>query len=386
MPGFGDFDDWEQFRASFDPVPVLEQIGWTAEQVLQNAESLLTRGHGLDPAAAWHELTRLIHPSHWKKLKGDARTAMDFRIAGEMLLLFYEDIARKGDAPRRARWSVVASAARASETDRTELDATLSRFGLSPHAPVVVILEGKTEQTIVPLVMDLMYKPSWRNRIRLFDVQGADQNLDALAAYAAVPALTESERDVIVLAHPPTHFVVLSDAEGKNASQHAREQRRQRWVERIYDALPFDVRDEVDLGELDGLVHIFVWDESGSDFERAHFTDDELADGLLAIAPHGPERHDLLRRLAASRRDRTNLKKVWQEWGTPPRPQKPRLARHVWRVLSARIESAFDSGTQDEVPIVRLLRDVMGIARKYPRHYQIVMRRRPKPAEQSSGR
>ncbi len=185
----------------------------------------------------------------------------------------------------------------------------------------------------------------------------------------AVPAVTESERDVVTLAYHPTRFVVLSDAEGPNASAHGRDQRRSKWIERILDALPSDIRDEIERSELDSLVEIFVWDEDGNDFERAHFSDEELAEGISAIAQHGPPPQELLDRLAQSRANKTGLKQVWRDWPAPPTPQKPRLALELWPLLRTKIDAAIKANSLDDVPVAKRLFEVMDLARKYPRHY-----------------
>lgn len=381
-----DFRDWDDFRASFDPVAALAGLGMTAEAVLSTGEGLLTRAKGLDPAAAWHELTRMVHPSFWTRLEGDARTAMDYRIAGELFLLFYEDLARHNAAPELEPITGRSWHPRLErlQTDRSELDQTLTRFGLSPHRAVVVILEGKTEQLIVPRVFDRIYKPSWKNRIRLFDAQGVNQNIDTLAAFVATPPVIDSEGDAVTLAYQPTRFVVLSDAEGPNASAHSRAQRHTKWINRIFDALPYQLREEIDRSELDDLVQIKVWDETGLDFERAHFTDEELADGLLAIAPHGPSRTELLERLARSRAERSGLGRVWTDWPRPPQPQKPRLAEYLWPVLEGKIDAAREAKSPEDVPVLKAVVEVMDLARRYPRHTRVVMRRK-KPPDESTG-
>ena len=384
MPGMMDgFQQYDQFRADFDPAAALTHIGWSAEMVLKTAEDLLARGHGMDPVANLHTLTRLIHPSHWKKLNGAARTAMDYRIAGEILLRFYEDLATVGAAtelePLRGRsWHPHLERLK---TDRSELDETLTHFGLSPHPGAVLIVEGQVEHAIVPRVLDLLYERRWHSRIRVFNVQGVKQDLKPLAAFVAVPALTQSERDVIPLAYHPTRFVVLSDAEEGNATAQAREQRRQMWIKRIHEELPGEHRSEIELSELDGLVHVLVWDDAGSSFEFAHFADEELADGLLSIAPHGPPRAEVVRRVVHARANKHNLKKVWDKkvWGSewpPPQPSKARLADQLWPLLASKIRAAQETGSTEGVPILARIREVMQIATKYLRHYGVVMKRR----------
>lgn len=383
MPGLrspdwdDDFREWDEFRAHFDPAATLGRIGWPPEAILKNAENLLGQAKGLDPAGAWHELTRLVHPSFWKKLTGTSRTAMDYRIAGELFLRFYEDLARSGAAPPLEPivgrfWH---PRLERLKTDRSELDATLTHFGLSPHPAVVLIVEGEVEYRILPMVLDLLFERRWRSRLRLFNAQGVDQKLGPLAAFAAVPAVTESERDVIPLARHPTRFVVISDAEGTNADADARERKRHKWIQRIHEELPPEMRHQIDLSELDGLVRIIVWDDSGYAFEHAHFSDDELADGLLAIAPNAPPRSEVMARLADARTRRRNLKSVWWDW-PPPQPAKPALAEQLWPVLSAKVQAARESDSADSVPVLRAVREVMEIARQYQRNYGVVLQRK----------
>ncbi len=54
-----------------------------------------------------------------------------------------------------------------------------------------------------------------------------------------------------------------------------------------------------------------------------------LADGLLAIAPNGSPREEVVRRLPDLRARRLNLKRAWREW-EPPEPSKPALAIQLW--------------------------------------------------------
>jgi hypothetical protein len=76
----------------------------------------------------------------WKDLKDAALSALDYRIAAEILLLFYEDLAARGqadplpDVPRNG-WHPLAE--RLSYRDQT-LDEDLMHLGISPHPRVVL--------------------------------------------------------------------------------------------------------------------------------------------------------------------------------------------------------------------------------------------------------
>jgi hypothetical protein len=81
-------------------------------------------------------------------------SALDYRIAAEILLLFYEDLAARGqadplpDVPRNG-WHPLAE--RLSYRGQT-LDEDLMHLGISPHPRVVLAIEGETEQIHVPLI------------------------------------------------------------------------------------------------------------------------------------------------------------------------------------------------------------------------------------------
>ena len=146
---------WGQYRQSFDPVAISRILNYPAEQARQDAEWLLLRARHLDPLGdSWSRLVRHAPSSKWKDLKNDALLAIDYRIAAEILLLFYEDLADRGEAeplpdvPRHA-WHPLHE--RLSRRECT-LDEDLMRLGISPHPRVVLAVEGETEREHVPRI------------------------------------------------------------------------------------------------------------------------------------------------------------------------------------------------------------------------------------------
>jgi hypothetical protein len=87
-------DQWQRYRESFDPVAISAQLGYSAADARQDAEWLLMRAHRLDPVGdSWSQLMRRAPSTAWKQLKDAALSALDYRMAAEILLLFYEDLA-----------------------------------------------------------------------------------------------------------------------------------------------------------------------------------------------------------------------------------------------------------------------------------------------------
>jgi hypothetical protein len=130
------WDEWQRYRDGFDPVAASARLGYPADRARQDAEWLLSRARDLDPVGdSWSQLMRRAPASAWQGLKGSALSALDYRIAAEILLLFYEDLAARGqadslpDVPPNG-WHPLAE--RLSHRDST-VDEVLMDLGISPH-------------------------------------------------------------------------------------------------------------------------------------------------------------------------------------------------------------------------------------------------------------
>lgn len=89
------FDEWDQYRKSFDPVAVSRVLNYTGEQAAQDAERLLALARSIDPlGGSWGGLARRAPSKARNQLKDAALSAMDLRETAEILLLFSEDFAQ----------------------------------------------------------------------------------------------------------------------------------------------------------------------------------------------------------------------------------------------------------------------------------------------------
>ena len=91
-----------------------------------------------------------------------------------------------------------------------------------------------------------------------------------------------------------------------------------------------------DPNEIDELVKIRTW--SASCYEFAHFTDEELADGIMTVHAtiNGWTRQQLIERIASERARRKDIKEVWSLWDY--KPSKVDLARALWPTLERKIQ------------------------------------------------
>ena len=87
-------DEWKVYRDSFDPVAAASDLSIDAQFARSLAERLLSQAKRIDPLGTWARLVRRSVPRAWETLSGDALIAHEMRLAAEILLLFYEDLAR----------------------------------------------------------------------------------------------------------------------------------------------------------------------------------------------------------------------------------------------------------------------------------------------------
>jgi hypothetical protein len=366
-------EQWERYRAAFDPTATLAALGWQPQEVVDEAERLLGHAHKLDPLGDWGPLVRRAPGRMWSSLRGDARLAVDHHIGGEMLLLFYEDLERMGAAPRlptdfggfwhprRERLGVPTE----------PLDQRLSRLGISPHPRVLLVVEGETEEYLTPAVFDALeipHEPEW---VRTVVMRSVDADLTKLAAFASAPLLGERQGDDWLLIKPPTRLMVAVDPEGGFETVVSAEAERQKILREIRVVLAAQVGvPEARLGEvivlddLDELVSVHRWD--GGCFEFAHFTNEHLADALLAIHRGYPqlERDDLVQALQRHREHGDDIKQVWANWR--PKPSKRDLARQLQPELETQVERAFEDPTTALPQLAQLVWDGYRIAKSQP--------------------
>jgi hypothetical protein len=364
------------YSDSVDPKALLSWIGWSPEKIKTSAERLLREANNIDPLEDWYELVRLCHPDQLNKLRGDALIALDHRRAAELLLRFYEDLIRADAAapfevlPRRARGPLETRL----KGDPNDLDSVLMKFGLSPQPALVLALEGETESIIVPEVMGWLDIPQHDTFIYVFKGNGIHTDFKLLARFAAAPILGESLGDTVEFSRPPTHFMVVLDAEQNLSKPEEREKTRRRWIGGIWnDIANVDYRTPTLQSELEKLVHFETWGEFS--FEFAHFTDQEIAQAIIDIYPHTPpvSFEKLIEIVGIKRKHNADLEDIWKPWRD--RPSKGYLARRLITTLKDKIERT-DPDQLDQIPVVRVLWRAYDLAARIPRN-NVVMPYKP---------
>lgn len=200
--------------------------------------------------------------------------------------------------------------------------------------------------------MESLGAPLRADRIRVENREGLDQPIHLLARYAALPLLGDTFGKWVFLVRPSTRALVLADPETDYADEKMRDRQRDLIAESIVKELPSDLHTDV-LAEDTELVT--VRSRLSGPFEFSHFSDEELADGLLAMAigEYLGDRHGLIRRIGEERVKPHAMKKrrgpdvgtVWEEWIPDYEFSKQKFAHRMWPVLEAQVRDAVSRGT-----------------------------------------
>jgi hypothetical protein len=291
---------------------------------------------------------------------------MDLRFAAEVLLRQYDALASAGRIkPLPEQTAGIAGPFHSRLKRRRSLDGLLTEFGLSPHPRLVLVVEGDTEELLLPRVMQLLGLDIEDDFISIQNAKGVDTDLAPLVAYAVAPRVAE-ERDgrYLTLLRPPTRILIVLDPEKRFATAASREERRQQWVDRLLETLPSDRRTAAVRQQLTSLVEVMTWRRNADSFEFAHFTDRQLARATARLdrGRRQPTPRKRLQIIARLRRQSAGLEPLLQK-----RVSKVKLADELWPVLERKIERALAAGTDQRIPIVRVVHRAHALAHEFPR-------------------
>jgi len=360
-----ELEEWDEFRTFYDPVATSNTLEVKPDEVQAFAEWLLYRAHTLDPTGDWSRLIRRAPDRGWKTLTGDALIALDHRLAAEVLLLFYEDLTQRNAAPPlpqlpRIAWHPLFE--RISDQGDEQLDSLLAHLGVSPHPGVVLVVEGETEELLIPRVFDHLDLRHTPDLVRVLCMRGADSEIPLVAAATVAPLLGQRRGDSYDMIRPPTRLVIAVDQDqGWDSPEKIDRKRAQilRAIRQVIAAQGATVSDE----DLETFVIVKQW--PGKCFEFAHFDDTELAAALRRIHPTcgGLNQAALVARIATIRGRGLDIKKVWdQNW--TPQPSKIKLAEALWPTLKAKIDDARWSGTKPTPVVAEVVHEAYLLAQQ----------------------
>ncbi|MDP9418827.1 MAG: hypothetical protein M3P53_01505 [Actinomycetota bacterium] len=349
------YEEWLGYREQFTPSAALGRFGWRPEELAQTADLLLYHARQRDPLKGqWSELVQRSSRRSWDALTGDVLVALDARIAAEILLLCYEDLAERSEAPMLSeRPDGFHGQPRRLSQPGTSLDGNLSALGLSPHPGVVFVVEGETEELLLPRIQSRMRFCGAESLVRTVVMHGTTKDLTKLVSFAAAPLIERAQGDHWLVVKPPTQVFVSVDPDFPFDSAENIERWRTKMVNEIVAVIHAQGVDP-DRDQLDSLVRVETWSQRC--FEYAHFDDEELATALEAVHPdcNGLGHEELVRAVGHHRAHRQDIKQVWCNWTS--KPSKKVLADELWPFLERKIAAA-ESTSGAAVPEVVLRLD-----------------------------
>ena len=362
---------YDKWQARLRPRETLDWLGVEPAWVKDSAASLLEQAELIDPLGQWSQLVREADPDRWSELRGEARSAVDLRIGAEVLLRYYDRLARGRLAPKlRPQSDRYRDPFSSRLRPQGGLDAVLTRFGLSPHPKLVLLVEGETELLLFPRLMETFGIRTDRDFIAIENAQGVGRDISALIAYAVAP-VTERSSDSRYLRplKPLTRLLAVMDAEGPYATAEDRHRRQQLWVTRILQTLPREDRTAAVRKSVERLVAVKTWNRNGQSFEFAHFTDRQLAFATERVDPRTTLTITRRLEIAASIRQSRGSLAPLLGGGS-----KVELADVLWPVLQKKIQCAEAHHTENRIPIVRMLDHAMKLAHELPRRNVVIPR------------
>ena len=125
------------------------------------------------------------------KLSGPALDSLWMRVAADVLLRAYEDLAALGlvtplpDVSGLVDWTPLSDRLRASDTNGS-VEVALSRLGVRTRPRVLLLVEGKTELNHMSKLLSALGVGRPED-VRLQQTKGVDVNPELLARYAITP-------------------------------------------------------------------------------------------------------------------------------------------------------------------------------------------------------
>jgi hypothetical protein len=315
-----------------------------------------------------------------KYLKDAALVALDARIAAEILLRFYEDLALRGQAeplPDLSNATVWHPLSERLSYHPETLDDDLVRLGISPHPRVVLALEGETEAYHAPLVWQALGFSEAPELMRLLKLGGTNHDLTKVAAVTAAPLVGgQVLPNEWKLIKPYTRLFVAVDPDRPFTTPERVAEERAKILNEIKDILKAQGVTRPKPEELGELVEIRTWDAPC--YEFAHFTDEELADGLIAAHEtiNGWTRDDLVTALSYWRSEGKDIKFVWYR-GRPTsqpnrwtgkwdyEPSKVKLAEALWPALLKKVQLCMATKDAPVPPIAAVINDAYHVAQQW---------------------
>lgn len=152
--------DWYEYARAWDAPAVAALFELEKANLKRLYERVASSYQHIDPLEKWHGLVRFVSLEKRKQLKGDALHAQALGEMAKMLRLFYQDAFGESleALNEHGRTIIHRIPDVAAEDDPMRaLELVANDFGVNPKSQLVLLVEGETEATIIPVLFYRMF-------------------------------------------------------------------------------------------------------------------------------------------------------------------------------------------------------------------------------------
>ena len=154
-------DEWFKWKKQFSANDLLQNSGFSIEQVRGLRDHFATQANRLDPLRAWYDLIRIMKITTIEKLEGEALTAQLYYGIIRMIMLFLHDLTgEKIQEPdvlsgsNTGKWKNSVYSDPFDYGSRKTHRGIIARFIRDPTTRLYLIVEGDTEEIIIKKIFE----------------------------------------------------------------------------------------------------------------------------------------------------------------------------------------------------------------------------------------
>ena len=274
-----DIEDLEQLTSSIDLSKIFEETAYSIDKLKEIRRTFMIEGLSIDPLDNWYHLIKYV--THEKKatLKGKALLALDYYVISDMLKLLVEDLTGEVQLEGSSildssggNWQTRIYGKKINHKDLDVLKRLLTEYGINPNPDLFFIVEGYTEEAVIPIILNAYNLSFEEYRIELYNVKGVDKKIDELMKYIGNP-ITRKIDDKYYISPYGTKIFGLFDKEGRFVSKKP-EEIIDKIMKNIFETLPAEIKTEKIYGILEKeTINIKFWNKC---FEYDNLSNEEL--------------------------------------------------------------------------------------------------------------
>jgi len=282
-----DIEELNQLNSLIDLSNIFKETPYSIDDLKNIRVRFAVDGLSIDPLENWYHLIKYVSHEKRANLKGKALLAIDYYAISDMLKLLIEDLTGEEqletasilDSPRSS-WQIRIYGKKINHKDIDVLQRLLTEYGINPNPDLFFIVEGYSEEAVIPIILNSYGFSLEEYRIELYNVKGVDKKIDELIKYKGTP-ITRKINDKYYISPYGTKIFGLFDREGRFAHKEP-EEIIDKIMKNIFETLPTELKTKKISDVLENEIFIIkFWDKC---FEYDNLSNKEL---ILLLKEYG---------------------------------------------------------------------------------------------------